>query len=195
MEQVSRVSNLSVKRKIKDPLSEKPEKKKRVSPVYKTPFVCVYNNIHIHSDTFMNMESVFFDIVDGQHRVVITFKDHRDVYIYINESSKITHPSKKGEQGEEVVDLMEKIGIVIEHVKDKYKNQFKQKAREIEQRKPEQREIEQREMEQREMEQRDEQREIEQREVEQREKKDNIGVKSVVGEGDDTDSDSDSFNM
>jgi hypothetical protein len=132
MEDIAQVSNI----KIKSSKSTAPEKK--VSPSYKSPFINVWGDTLVHSDTFGELTSISTD-TESKPRVILTFRNFRDIYIPFTDDILLNMYKKKMQAKSEKTDkeieiltnddeiISNQLTHVVDHVKNKYKMYIKAK--------------------------------------------------------------------
>lgn len=137
MEDIAQVSNIKIgKTKQKSMTKTVPEKK--VSPSYKSPFVNVWGDTLVHSDAFGDLTSISTD-TEVKPRVILTFRNHRDIYIPFTNDILLNMYKKKMQTKSEKTDkeieiltnddeiISNQLTHVVEHVKNKYKMYIKAK--------------------------------------------------------------------
>jgi len=113
---------LPTKRKVSGPIGST---KKKSSPLYKSPFVVIYNDTCIHSDVLVNLLSISRESDDKYFKIVMSFKDHDKVTLSFTKEELLNMYKKKKNSGENVLTDQEVINYMLikisEHVRTKYK--------------------------------------------------------------------------
>jgi hypothetical protein len=107
-------------------------KRKSSGPTYKSPIVYVYNDVHIHNDVFLSLTSMYSEkMPDGGSKIIMSFKDHQNIPIFVTQKDLITMYKKKTKEEDRVDISKDEVCSkmthkIIEHVKMRFKNCAKQ---------------------------------------------------------------------